>query len=59
MFIQLDLANTTATVSNIQVDTSRIARNDDWIKERKKDVQLLEALRIMNDMIRLDGVTGK
>jgi cell division GTPase FtsZ len=46
-------------MSHIQVDTSRIARNDDWIKERKKDVQLLEALRIMNDMIRIDGVTGK
>jgi carboxyl-terminal processing protease len=54
-----NIQNLTADLSNIQVDTSRIARNDDWIKERKKDVQLLEALRIMNDMIRIDGVTGK
>lgn len=54
-----NIQNLTADMSNIQVDTSRIARNDDWIKERKKDVQLLEALRIMNDMIRNDGVTGK
>jgi carboxyl-terminal processing protease len=54
-----NIKNLTADMSYIQVDTSRIARNDDWIKERKKDVQLLEALRIMNDMIRNDGVTGK
>lgn len=54
-----NIQNLTTDMSYIQVDTSRIARNDDWIKERKKDVQLLEALRIMNDMIRNDGVTGK
>jgi carboxyl-terminal processing protease len=62
MFKPIDgfnIQNLTADMSHIQVDTSRIARNDDWIKERKKDVQLLEALRIMNDMIRIDGVTGK
>ena len=51
--------NLAADLATIQSDTSRIARNDDWVKDRKKDVQLYETLRIMNDMIRLDGVAGK
>jgi carboxyl-terminal processing protease len=55
----LQVSNLTADMSYIQVDTSRVARNDDWIKECKKDVQLLEAVRILNDMIRIDGVTEK
>ena len=54
-----EIQNLNADLSYIQVDTSRIARNDDWIKERKKDVQLHEAVRILNDMIRIDGVTKK
>ncbi len=54
-----NVTNLTADMSYIQVDTSRIARNEDWIKERQKDVQLFEAVRIINDMIRIDGVTGK
>ena len=51
--------NLMADVSHIQADTSRTARNEDWLKERKKDVQLYETLRIMNDMIRLNGLAGK
>lgn len=51
--------NLMADVSHIQADTSRSARNEDWLKERKKDVQLYETLRIMNDMIRLNGLAGK
>ena len=43
----------------IESDTSRTARNESWIKDRKKDIQLYETLQIMNDMIRLDGVAGK
>ncbi|MBL7806663.1 MAG: carboxy terminal-processing peptidase, partial [Saprospiraceae bacterium] len=48
--------NLAADMPNIQSDTSRVARNDSWIKERQKDVQLYETLRIMLDMIRIDGV---
>jgi carboxyl-terminal processing protease len=51
--------NLAADLSQIQIDTSRIARNDSWIKERQKDVQLYETLRIMLDMIRIDGMAGK
>lgn len=35
----------------IQQDSSRIARNDVWIKDIKKDIYLDEALNIMADMI--------
>lgn len=43
----------------IQSDSSRIGRNDSWIKERKKDLHLYESLLIMQDMIREDAVAGK
>jgi glycerol kinase len=62
MFKPIDafvIENLSSDVSYIQSDTSRIARNDNWMKERKKDIQLFETLQIMNDMIRLDGVAGK
>lgn len=51
--------NLTADLPNIQSDTSRVARNESWIKERQKDIQLYETLRIMLDMIRIDGMAGK
>ena len=35
----------------IQADSSRIARNDVWIKDLKKDIYLDEALNILADMI--------
>ena len=34
-------------------------RNDIWLKDRKKDIQLYEALRIMQDMIRMDALASK
>ncbi|MCC7507563.1 MAG: carboxy terminal-processing peptidase [Saprospiraceae bacterium] len=51
--------NLAADLPQIQSDTSRAARNQDWIKDRTKDIQLYETLRIMQDMIRMDGVAGK
>jgi carboxyl-terminal processing protease len=51
--------NLASDLSQIQADTSRVARNDSWLNERKKDVQLHETLQIMLDMLRLDGVAGK
>ncbi|MFN0214041.1 MAG: carboxy terminal-processing peptidase [Saprospiraceae bacterium] len=55
---QFKLVNIAADLPQIQSDTSRIARNESWIKERQKDVQLYETLRIMLDMIRIDGVAS-
>lgn len=51
--------NLAADLPQIQSDTSRVARNEDWIKGCSKDIQLYETLRIMQDMIRIDGVAGK
>lgn len=53
------LTNLTADLPQIQSDTSRTARNDSWLKDKKKDIQLYEAFRIMQDMIQLDALAGK
>ena len=42
----------------IKSDTGRVARNDSWIKEKKKDIQLYEAYRIMLDMIAMGAGTA-
>lgn len=55
---KFQLSNPAADIAQIQSDSSRIARNDDWIKERKKDIQLYEALRVMQDMIRIDALAA-
>lgn len=52
------IGNIAADMTQIQSDTSRIARNDSWIKERQKDVQLYETMRIMLDMLRIDGMAS-
>lgn len=62
MFAPIDgfeVANLSADLVQITADTSRSARNEDWMKERRKDVQLHEAMRIMQDMIRMDTWAGK
>ncbi len=56
---ELSIANLSADLTHIQSDSARISRNDSWISERKKDVQLYEALRIMQDMIRLNSIASK
>lgn len=53
------LENLAADLPQIQSDTSRIARNEDWLKDKKKDVQLYESFRIMQDMIRNTVAVGK
>jgi carboxyl-terminal processing protease len=53
------LNNLNADLAHIQSDTSRVARNESWLKDRKKDVQLYETMQIMYDMIRLDKLAGK
>ena len=47
-----NVENLAADLQVIQSDTSRTARNADWLKDKKKDVQLYEAYHIMQDMIR-------
>lgn len=52
------LQNLAADMPQIQSDTSRIARNDSWLKDKKKDIQLYEAYHIMQDMIRIDALAS-
>ena len=52
------LENLAADLPQIQGDTTRTTRNDIWLKERKKDIQLYEALRVMQDMIRMDALAA-
>lgn len=56
---QFKVANLQADMAHIQSDTSRVTRNDSWLKERQKDIQLYEALRVMQDMIRMDALASK
>jgi carboxyl-terminal processing protease len=63
IFLPIDgfnLENLAADLPQIKVDTARVARNDSWLKDKKKDIQLWESFRIMQDMIKMDGLaTGK
>lgn len=53
------IRNLSMDLPQIQSDTSRTARNDSWLKEKQKDIQLYEACRIMLDMISMDVYAGK
>jgi len=53
------IQNLAADLPQIQSDTSRIARNEDWLKDKQKDVQLFETFRVMQDMIKMDALAGK
>ncbi len=48
----LSVMNIPVDMEFIQADSSRIARNDVWIGDLKKDVYLEEALHIMHDMMK-------
>lgn len=54
-----NVTNISADLIQINSDTSRVARNESWIKDRQKDVQLYETLRIMLDLIQIDGVAAR
>jgi len=45
------ISNPQADLAGIEADESAKARNDDWIKNVKKDVYLAETLNIMQDML--------
>lgn len=48
----LQLENLPMDVAYIQEDDSRVARNEDWLKQLKKDIYLEETLHIMQDLIK-------
>jgi hypothetical protein len=47
----LSISNLAIDLDYIQADSSRIARNEDWLKGLHKDVYLQETVLIMKDMI--------
>ncbi len=52
-FTDLSFSNLNVDTAYIQVDSSRIARNEDWLKRVKKDVYLYETVHIAEDLIAL------
>jgi carboxyl-terminal processing protease len=50
----LQVINPAQDLAYIRADSSRIARNDDFISGVRKDFHLQETMEIMRDMIRLD-----
>ncbi len=57
---EMEIDNPTVDREKIKSDSVYIARNQDWFKNTKKDVQLYEGLNVMYDLIRQQGdVTSK
>lgn len=52
---EMEVDNPSTDKTKIQSDSVYVARNQDWFKNVKKDVQLFETLNIMYDMIRQSG----
>jgi carboxyl-terminal processing protease len=47
----LVIENLPVDVAAMSSDSSKIARNGEWLKDRKRDVHLAETLQIMKDLI--------
>ncbi|RFS19797.1 tail-specific protease [Chitinophaga silvatica] len=48
---ELSIVNIKTDLDKLGNDTTKIARNKDWIKARTKDIYLDEAVNVMNDLI--------
>jgi len=48
---ELSIVNIKSDMEKLGGDSSKIARNKDWIKIRTKDIYLDEAVNVMNDLI--------
>jgi len=61
---ELNIESLKADLDKIGKDTSKLARNKDWLKFRQKDIYLDEAVNVMNDLIvlsypKMQGKTAK
>lgn len=58
----LTVANPKEDMTNINIDSSAIARNNEWLKNIKKDIYISEAVNIIHDMnkesMKLNEETG-
>lgn len=52
---EMEIENPTVDKAKVQSDSVYIARNQDWFKNTKKDIQLYEGLNVMYDLIRQQG----
>ncbi|MVT10147.1 carboxy terminal-processing peptidase [Chitinophaga tropicalis] len=50
---ELNIVSLKTDLDKISNDTSKLARNKDWLKFRQKDIYLDEAVNVMNDLIAL------
>ncbi|WPV69876.1 carboxy terminal-processing peptidase [Chitinophaga sp. LS1] len=48
---ELEISSLKVDLDKIGNDTSKLARNKDWLKFRQKDIYLDEAVNVMNDLI--------
>ncbi|CAL1519969.1 carboxy terminal-processing peptidase [Chitinophaga sp. MM2321] len=48
---ELNIVNMKSDMEKLGNDSSKVARNKDWIKIRTKDIYLDEAVNVMNDLI--------
>jgi cell division GTPase FtsZ len=57
---EMEIENLSVDKDKVKSDSVYIARNQEWFKNTKKDVQLFESLNVMYDMIRQNAaVTNK
>jgi carboxyl-terminal processing protease len=47
----LQVSNLDVDIDYINLDESRVARNDDWIESIKKDIYIEEVIHILKDMV--------
>jgi carboxyl-terminal processing protease len=52
---ELNIASLKVDLDKMGNDTSKLARNKDWLKFRQKDIYLDEAVNVMNDLIVLSA----
>ena len=55
----LEIENLAIDLPYIEMDSSRIVRNEEWIKIVNKDVYIEEALYIIKDMVELHGALAE
>lgn len=55
---QLEIFNPKSDMEYIQSDTSRVARNNDWIKSLNSDIYADEAINILYDMVKSPSLSS-
>lgn len=59
MMKELNLSNLQADLGNLKGDSTKMARNNEFIKGMRKDIYLGEAVNVVNDMIALSAKEGR